>query len=111
MLRHSKISTPSRKPFGAAELVPAGCFLWSPRLLSQGTGDKLIVHCDPWSLARADTVSAVGRRWSHPGPDLATEPGTLVDLVGPDRGHRFRLVTRGSLVVAASGPTTRSGRL
>ena len=35
--------------------------------------------------------------------------GTLVDLVGPDRGHRFRLVTRGSLVMAASGPTTRSG--
>jgi len=68
LLRHSKISRPAGEPFGVAELVPAGCFLWSPRLLSQGTGDKLIVHCDPWSFARADTASAVGHRWSNPRP-------------------------------------------
>ena len=46
--------------------------------LRHSTGDKLIVHCDRWSLARADTVSAVGHRWPHPRADVATEPGTVV---------------------------------
>ena len=60
--------------------------------LSHGTGDKLIVHCDPWSFARADTASAVGHRWSQAGPDLATEPGTLIGLVGLGGGRRFQPV-------------------
>jgi hypothetical protein len=44
--------------------------------------DKSTIHRCPWSFARADIASAAGHRWPHPAPELATEPGTLVDPVG-----------------------------
>jgi hypothetical protein len=78
--------------------------------LRHGACHKLTIHRHPWSFARADTASAVGHRWSHPGPALATEPGTPVGLVGRG-GAAASSLTTGSLGVAASGLTTCSGRL
>jgi hypothetical protein len=89
LLRHSKISTPSRKPFGAAELVPAGCFLWPPRLLGVGGGLVALVG-GPVAHVRG-SLAGVGEMVPVISGPVAFL-GELLSLVGGSlaRGQAFQ---------------------